>query len=101
MAHRPVAVRRPSAETPAAITTAWEATRDPLPALSPPTRASQYVASRNTSGNAWADRSRVLNTATSTSGSAQILEISNFEIPDSAPPRDHQVSTFLVETRCT
>ncbi len=42
--------RRPSADTPVAITTAWETTRAPLPYLSPPTRSLQYVASRNTYG---------------------------------------------------
>ncbi len=84
-----------------AITTACEATREPLAALSPPTRALQYVASRNTYGNPWAARSRVLNAATSTSRSAQIRETSDLEIPASAPIATTRSSTFLVETPCT
>jgi hypothetical protein len=38
---QPKTCRRPSVETPVAITTAWEDTRAPFPALSPPTRALQ------------------------------------------------------------
>ena len=38
---QPSTSRRPSAATPVAITTAWEATFEPLPALSPPMRALQ------------------------------------------------------------
>jgi len=67
------------------MTTAWETTRVPLPYLSPPTRALQYVASKKTYGNACSPRSRVLNADTSVSSSAQIRDTSDLEIPDSAP----------------
>ena len=68
-----------------ATTTAWDATREPLPPLPPPMRALQYVASRNTYGNAVSDRSRSANAATSASRSAQIRDTSDLEIPVSAP----------------
>ena len=83
------------------MTTAWEATRAPLPCLAPPTRALQYVASKNTYGNACSPRSRVLNAATSLSSSAQILETSLLEIPDSAPNAVTRSSTLRVDTPWT
>ena len=72
-----------------------------MPCLSPPIRALQYVASKNTYGKACSPRSRVLNTIMSLSRSAQILETSLLEIPDWAHNALTRSSTLRVETPWT
>jgi len=86
--------RRPSADTPVAITTARETTR-------PPTRALQYVASRNTYGKVMCSSGRDRHNPTSASSSAQIRDTSLLLIPDSTPSAATRSSTLRVLTPST
>ena len=90
---KPNTSRRPSADTPVAMTTAWDTTRRL-------TRAVQYVASKNTYRNAMSSNGRSRNAPTSSSRSAQMRDTSDLEIPESAPSAFTRSSTLRVETPC-
>jgi transposase InsO family protein len=83
------------------VTTACAVTRLPRPRRSPPVRALQKVASRNTYGNAAPARDRSPNAVTSTSRSLQIRLTSLLLMPLSAPSAATRSPALRVEVPVT